>query len=107
MTIIIAFHQSGYRTFKHFYEKHVCVYWCAEFPNLVSYSRFVQLKKEVLQLLTIFLDVHLGACSGTSFVIPRVCACMITSGFQHIVSSLNMRGVQKPLWAGSLALNFT
>ena len=68
MTIIIAFHQSGYRTFKHFYEKHVCVYWCAEFPNLVSYSRFVQLKKEVLHLLTIFLDVHLGACSGTSFV---------------------------------------
>ncbi len=28
----------------------------------------MQLKKEVLQLLTIFLDVHLGACSGTSFV---------------------------------------
>ena len=68
MTIIIAFHQSGYRTFKHFYEKHVCVYWRAEFPNLVSYSRFVQLKKEVLQLLTIFLDVHLGECPGTSFV---------------------------------------
>ncbi len=68
MTIIIAFHQSGYRTFKHFYEKHVCVYWCAEFPNLVSYSRFVQLKKEVLQLLVIFLDVHKGECSGTSFV---------------------------------------
>ena len=36
MTLLIAFHQSGYRTFKHFYQKHVCVYWCAEFPNLVS-----------------------------------------------------------------------
>ena len=40
MTILIAFHQSKYRTFKHFYEKHVCVYWRAEFPHLVSYSRF-------------------------------------------------------------------
>ncbi len=26
MTILIAFHQSNYRTFKHFYLKHVCVY---------------------------------------------------------------------------------
>ena len=68
MPILIAFHQSGFRTFKHFYEKYVCVYWCAELPNLVSYSWFVQLKKEVLQLLMIFLDVHKGECSGTSFV---------------------------------------
>ena len=41
MTILIASHQSGYRTFKHFYQKHVCVYYRAEFPQLVSYSRFV------------------------------------------------------------------
>ena len=68
MTLLIAFHQSGYRTFKHFYERHVCVYWCAEFPHLVSYSRFVQLKKEVLTLLTLYLHAHLGECSGISFV---------------------------------------
>ena len=69
MTLLIAFHQSGYRTFKHFYERHVCVYWCAEFPHLVSYSRFVELKKEVLTLLTLYLQVsHLGECSGISFV---------------------------------------
>ena len=51
MTILIAFHQSGYRTFKHFYQRHVCVYWRTEFPNLVSYTRFVQLKQDVLRLL--------------------------------------------------------
>ena len=68
MTILIAFHQSGYRTFKHFYERQVCVYWRAEFPNLVSYCRFVQLKKEVLMLLTLYLHVNLGECSGISFV---------------------------------------
>lgn len=68
MTILIAFHQSNYRTFKHFYNKHVCVYWCAEFPHLVSYSRFVQLKKEVLMLLTLYLHAQLGECSGISFV---------------------------------------
>ena len=68
MTLLIAFHQSGYRTFKHFYQRHVCVYWCAEFPRLVSYSRFVGLKKEVLMLLTLYLHAHLGECSGISFV---------------------------------------
>ena len=68
MTLLIAFHQSGYRTFKHFYERHVCLYWHAEFPNLVSYSRFVQLKKEILTLLTLYLHAHFGECSGISFV---------------------------------------
>ena len=52
MTIIIAFQQSNYRTFKHFYLKHVCVYWCAAFPDLVSYSRFVQLKKDAFGVLS-------------------------------------------------------
>ena len=68
MTILIAFHQSNYRTFKHFYNKHVCVYWRAYFPNLVSYCRFVQLKREVLTLLNVYLQTHLGECSGISFV---------------------------------------
>ena len=68
MTILIAFHQSNYRTFKHFYLKHVCVYYRAEFPQLVSYSRFVQLKKEVSKLLTIYLSTRTGTCSGISFV---------------------------------------
>ena len=68
MTILIAFHQSGYRTFKHFYLKHVCVYWRSEFPNLVSYSRFVQLKRNVLEISTGYLSVNLGTCSGLSFV---------------------------------------
>ena len=68
MTILIAFHQSNYRTFKHFYQKHVCVCWRTAFPNLVSYTRFVQLKKEVLTLLTEYLLANLGECSGLSFV---------------------------------------
>ena len=68
MTILIAFHQSNYRTFKHFYQRHVCVYWRAEFPHLVSYSRFVQLKQEVLEILTVYLSANLGTCSGISFV---------------------------------------
>ena len=68
MTLVIAFHQSNHRTLKHFYLKHACVYWSAEFPHLVSYSRFVKLKKEVLTLLAFYLATRLGDCSGVSFV---------------------------------------
>ena len=68
MTILVAFHESGYRTLKHFYQRHVCVFLRAEFPHLVSYSRFVQLQKEVLTVLTFYLSAHLGTCSGISFV---------------------------------------
>ncbi len=43
MTIIIWFHQSHYQDFKAFYTQHVQVYLRKEFPNLVSYTRFVEL----------------------------------------------------------------
>ena len=86
MTFLIGFHQSGYRTLKHFYEKHVCVYWRGEFPHLVSYTRFVQLKKEVLELLGFYLATRLGDCSGVSFVdSTRLRVCENKRIFSHRV----------------------
>ena len=42
-TIIVYFHCSGYRNFKDYYLKHVSKHYRSEFPNLVSYNRFVEL----------------------------------------------------------------
>ena len=95
MTVLIAFHQSGYRTFKHFYLKHVCVYWRAEFPGLVSYTRFVQLKKEVLRLLTFYLSTHTGTCRGISFVDStrlRVCDNKRISSHKVFAEKVSERG---------------
>ena len=39
MTIIIQFQRSGYRTFKHYYQRPVSVYLRWAFPQLVSYHR--------------------------------------------------------------------
>ena len=107
MTLLIAFHESGYRTFKHFYQKHVYVYWCAEFPNLVSYSRFVQLKKEVLEVLTFYLSAHLGTRSGLSFVDStrlRVCDNKRISSHRVFAGQAER---QRLLWGGFTVLNFT
>ena len=68
MTIIIHFHQSSYRDFKAYYEEHVMIHLRAEFPNLVSYPRFVTLKKGTVLPLAGYLYSLFGACSGVSFV---------------------------------------
>ena len=68
MTIVVAFHQSHYRTFKAYYTEHVQVHWRAEFPHLVSYARYVALVPRVLVPLTAYLHTRLGACTGISFV---------------------------------------
>ena len=68
MTIVIHFHQAGYRDFKSFYQKHVCKHLAAEFPRLVSYGRFVELMPSVLLLLCAYLQSRFGRCTGVAFV---------------------------------------
>ena len=68
MTIIIYFHQSRYRNFKAYYTEHVCKHLRNEFPNLVSYERFVILMPSVLGPLSAYLKSLYGSCSGISFV---------------------------------------
>jgi transposase len=68
MTILISFHQRHYRTFKHYYLDHVCVYWPGAFPKLVSYSRFIRWVPSVLLPLCAYLKHCFGTCSGISFL---------------------------------------
>jgi IS5 family transposase len=68
MTIVIAFHQQRYRTFKDYYTQHVCVYWRSAFPQLVSYQRFVAWLPSVLLPLCAYLKSCFGRCTGISFI---------------------------------------
>ena len=69
MLIMILFHSGGYRCFKHFFLEYVCKHLAHLFPRRVSYNRFVELEKEVLFPLTIFIKtVLIGRCTGISFV---------------------------------------
>jgi len=60
MMIIVWFQQSGYRTFKDYYLKEVYQHLRDEFPNLVSYTRFVELMPSALvpQLGALNLRTH-------------------------------------------------
>ncbi len=68
MTILIHFHQSHYRDFKSYYTDHVCQRLRSEFPNLVSYERFVILLPSVLGPLSAYLKSLYGRCHGISFL---------------------------------------
>ena len=88
--------------FKHYYKEYVCKHLIHLFPHPVSYNRFVELEKEVLLSLTIFIkQVLLGTCTGISFVDStplRVCRN------QRILIHKTFEGwlpVESALWGGS------
>lgn len=92
MTIVILFQQSHYRTFKAFYTEHVQQHLRAEFPHLVSYSRFVELMPSVLVPLAVYLHTQLGECSGISFIDSTALAVCHTARIgQHRVFALDAR----------------
>lgn len=67
MTIIILFHQSNYRTFKHFYA-HVSQYYRSYFPALISYCRFVHVMKGLFVPLFAYLLHRAGTVTGIAFI---------------------------------------
>lgn len=69
IVILLLFHSGGFRCFKHYYKEYVCKHLNHLFPKLVSYNRFVELEKEVLLPLALFIKkVLLGTCTGISFI---------------------------------------
>ena len=65
MVILILFYSGGFRCSKHYYKEYVCKYLAHLFPRRVSYNRFVELEKEILLQLTIFIkEALLGTCTG-------------------------------------------
>ena len=67
-TIVVYFHSSGYRNFKKYYIKHIFKNCQSEFPNLVSYNRFVELIPSVLMPLILYLNTRKGEVTGISFI---------------------------------------
>ena len=69
LTITTLFHLSGIRTFKHFYLFYVQKHLQTEFPETVSYNRFVELMQANILPLTLYMKTScLGNCTGISFI---------------------------------------
>lgn len=69
ISIMVFFHLKGYRCLKHFYIHYVQKHMQSEFPETVSYNRFVELQSKSILPMVVFLQTCcLGKCSGISFL---------------------------------------
>ena len=77
ITIMILFHLSGYKCFKHFYINEVQEHMTDIFPKTVAYNRFTELERTVVIPFILFVKrCCMGKCTGISFVdstLLRVC----------------------------------
>jgi hypothetical protein len=100
MTILVLFHDSDHRTFKHFYLRHVSEHLRSEFPRLPSYGRFIERVPEAFVALAGFLRTRLAPCSGISFVDStalRVCHNARIHGHK-VMKGLAARGKTSTGW---------
>ena len=110
MAITLYYHSSGYATFKDYYEKHVRIYLQGEFPNLVSYNRFIELKKSVLAPFFAFLTTRkLSRCDGYSIVdSSKLEACHIRRTYSHkTLASISKKGKTSTGWFYGLKIHLT
>lgn len=54
ITIMIMFHEVQFRNIKHFYINYVMVHHRKEFPQTVSYNRFVELQQKAAKTMLSF-----------------------------------------------------
>jgi len=69
MTILIVFQFGSFRNIKHYYLFFIRQHLKSDFPNAVSYNRFVELQSRVFFQMMFFLNLSaFGRCTGISFV---------------------------------------
>jgi len=69
ITIMVLFHFGAFKNLKHFYLYYVKVHMKYDFPNTVSYNRFVELQQSSVLAMTLFFKTCcLGESTGISYV---------------------------------------
>ncbi len=76
ITLIVYYHESGYGTFKWFYQRHVLKQLTDAFPKAPSYNRFIELLPDIIVPLTNFMQTRCGKSEGIAFVDSTpLCVC--------------------------------
>lgn len=68
LTIMVHFHQSHHRNFKHYYLDYVCAQLSSDFPNLVSYGRFVEIMTEMTVPMATLLFSLMANPSAANYI---------------------------------------
>ena len=68
LTIMIIFHTSYAKNFKYFYKSYIEHFYCQDFPNAVSYNRFIELISRLFMPLNVLLHLLFGEETGIYFI---------------------------------------
>ena len=69
MTILVCYHFGTYKTFKEYYLNCILTQLRKDFPNAVSYNRFVELMPRVFLKMMLFMKLYaFGKRTGITFV---------------------------------------
>jgi hypothetical protein len=68
MTIVVSFHMSHYRDFKNYYLEYVSLMYKNEFPNLLSYTRFLAVMPRVITPMCAYFTSLKGKPTGIEFI---------------------------------------
>ncbi len=102
MTIMIAFQMIGGQNFKQFYKDVILQFHRKEFPNLVSYQRFIELAPMALTILAIFLKFRIEMSEKTGLYIidsTALCVCKNIRIPRHkVFKELAKRGKTSTGW---------
>ncbi len=105
MTIMIYFHQSHYRNFKHYYQREVQGHLKKYFPKAVSYNRFVELMPTILLPLCFLLPPKEKHRRESILSIQPYCESVIINVVTKIESLKDWLKNVVQRWAGSMALS--
>jgi Transposase DDE domain len=107
ITIMIHFHQSHYRDFKAYSIEYVSQQLRAEFPGLVSYTRFVELMPSSLGTMTLYLFSRMGQTRGIAFIDSTpIPVCHNKRIFHHkVFAGLAARGKNSMGYFGGFKLH--
>jgi len=105
MTIIILFQMSHHRDFKNFYIGYLAHFYKSAFPDLLSYTRFLEVMPTALLPLCSYFASLKSDPLASNLLIQPASKCVITYVFIAIKPWLDWRADGKALWVGSMALS--
>ncbi|MEP0354416.1 IS982 family transposase [Paraglaciecola sp.] len=68
MTVVIGFHMSHHRDFKNYYTGYVSVYYKKAFPDLLSYTRFLEMMPRLIVPMCAYFTSLKGKPTGIEFI---------------------------------------
>jgi hypothetical protein len=68
MTIVVSFHMSHYRDFKNYYLIYVSHVYKEDFPNFLSYTRFLEVMPRVIVPISAYFTSLKGKPTGIEFI---------------------------------------